>query len=361
MNSLRSPASANGLYSFRPTYGLISRAGIVPVSWTQDAVGAIGRCLKDIATALTVMASISHNHHDNTSDNILSLSRNLDYTTAVSSLTSLKDRRIGVLTSFFDNTSSTETDPVNTLMSNTIARIRAAGAKIVYISEPEVYNTSHLSATLDVQRFELREQLDSYLSSPNLTGSHPQSMSDLYTSNLNTSNFLVIPSQHAFVKSALTSSTSDLEYTVRLAGIATLKSQLREIFTLNKLNAIIYPEQKNLVVPVGSPSQSGRNGILAALTGSPVVTIPIGFSNATETAPVGIPIGMEILGLPWSEIEVLRIAKGIDDLIHARRSPVTASLDESVEVDWYEQVPIVKPLGVKSIDLEVYPLGTLGN
>lgn len=60
VNSLRSPASANSLFSFRPTRGLISRAGVIPNSYTQDTIGAIGRSLPDIATALTVMAGVGY-------------------------------------------------------------------------------------------------------------------------------------------------------------------------------------------------------------------------------------------------------------------------------------------------------------
>src|SRR6202012_5702172 len=109
----------------------------------------------------------------------------------------------------------------------------------------------------------------------------------------------------------------------------------------------------------GSPSQLGRNGILAALTGFPVITIPIGCSPPSTTAPLGIPIGMEILGLPWSEGALLQVAEGIDDALHVRRMPVTGGLDEMVEVTRaYAQVPSVTPLGMRNVP-DVYPLGVL--
>lgn len=65
VNSLRSPASANSLFSCRPTRGLISRNGIIPVSYTQDAIGPIARCVTDVATALTVMARVGFDALDN--------------------------------------------------------------------------------------------------------------------------------------------------------------------------------------------------------------------------------------------------------------------------------------------------------
>lgn len=66
MNSLRSPASANSLFSCRPTRGLVSRSGIIPLSYTQDAIGPIARCVYDLAAALTVMAGVGIDAADNT-------------------------------------------------------------------------------------------------------------------------------------------------------------------------------------------------------------------------------------------------------------------------------------------------------
>jgi hypothetical protein len=76
------------------------------------------------------------------------------------------------------------------------------------------------------------------------------------------------------------------------------------------LDTLIFSELKNLVAKIGLPSQPSRNSILAALTGNPVITVPIGMS-----------IGMEILGLPWSESKLLAATVGIDDLLYARRMP----------------------------------------
>ena len=354
VNSLRSPASANSLFSFRPTRGLISRAGVIPISYTQDTVGAIGRSLADIATALTVMAGTGYDPKDNATSAIPPSSVGTDYAAALSpsTIAPLANLRIGVLRGFFNTTATNETTPVNDAMSAVKSLLTSSGATVVNIDDTTTYNATALSANLDVQQLEYREALSTYLSSSNLTGARPHSMPELY---LNTSQFLVIPSQYKYVETALVSSTSNSSYYTKQAGITNLTTALHSLFSANGLDAIIYPEQKNLVVPIGSPSQSGRNGILAALTGSPVITIPIGFSPASGTAPIGIPIGMEILGLPWTEEKLLRVAKGIDDRLHARRVPTRGGLNESVEYSVYEEVPDVKPLA--SIDQEDYPLG----
>ncbi len=358
VNSLRSPASANSLFSFRPTRGLISRAGVIPISYTQDTIGAIGRSLSDIATALTVMSSIGYDPADNATSAIPPSSLGTDYTTFLSQGVSsnLTGIRIGILEGFFNRTSSNETAPVNDAMATVLSTLQSKGAIIVPINDT-IYNATAISAQMDVQTSEYRELLTAYLSSPNLTGPHPTSMPDLYTPNSTHPSFLVIPSQYTYVETALRTSTSNSTYLLKKSLIANLTLTLRTTILSNQLSCLIYPEQKNLVVPIGSPSQSGRNGILAALTGSPVITIPIGFSPASRTAPIGIPIGSEILGLPWSEGQLLQVAKGIDDVLHARRMPVTGGLNETVEVTRaYSAVPSVTPLGVKNIPA-AYPLG----
>nr|KAK5442295.1 hypothetical protein LTR18_006148 [Exophiala xenobiotica] len=359
VNSLRSPASANSLFSFRPTRGLISRSGVIPISYTQDTVGAIGRCLYDIATALTVMSSVGYDSTDNATSAIPHSTIGTDYTTFLSSsstsTSSLSGMKIGVLEGFFNRASTNETSPVNSAMSSVLSLLQDLGATIVNITDTTTYNATSISSAMDVQQLEYRELLTTYLSSPNLTGSRPLSMPDLYTPNRTDPEFLVIPSQYTYVETALRSSTGNTSYFTKQSMIANLTRTLHSTFLANDLDAIIYPEQKNLVVPVGSPSQSGRNGILAALTGSPVITIPIGFSPTTASAPIGIPIGMEILGLPWSEGMLLQLAKSIDDRLHARKMPVTNGLNETVEVTTsYTTVPEVTPL--KNIPA-AYPLG----
>ncbi len=351
VNSLRSPASANSLFSFRPTRGLISRSGVIPISFTQDTVGAIGRTIADIAKVLTVMSSVGYDPNDNTTALVPQSSIGVDYSASIYG-GNLSGMRFGLIEGFFNRTSTNETTPVNDAMSNVVAALTAAGATIVSINDTATYNATAISAMLDVQQNEYRQELTSYLRRPSLQGVHPTSMPDLYASG----EFLVIPSQYSYVNTALISSTSNATYATKLSGISNLKTSVDATFKANNLDALIYPEQKNLVVKIGSPSQSGRNGILAAVTGSPVITIPVGFSPATDVAPIGVPIGMEILGLPWTEAKLLNIAARMDGLLHARRMPTFANM--SVEVTtYYNTMPTVMP--EKNIDTSAYPIGVL--
>ncbi|KAK3389008.1 amidase signature domain-containing protein [Sordaria brevicollis] len=362
VNSLRSPASANSLWSFRPTRGLISREGVIPVGWTQDVVGGMARTVEDLAVMMTVMSSTVPEGGDNTTALVPPGMKGVDYRKALYSFEEgkLKGLRLGVLNGFWNHTAGLETDPVNEVMSNTLERLKEAGVELVNITDP-VYDALEIAARLDVQTWEFREGLDAYLSSTTYEGNDtigPRSFVDIYTSDNNKTNFLVLPSQYNYIRNAFNRSTSSPEYFVRQHGISNLQTHLFQTFSANDIDAIIYPEQKNLVVKIGSPSQSGRNGILAALTGSPVITLPVGFSEATEEAPVGVPVGMEILGRKWSDGKLLGIAKYVGEVLGpVRKMPTTGGLGKLVEVKGYEKVPEVKGVDGGNIP-GVYPLGT---
>lgn len=351
VNSLRSPAASNSLFSFRPTRGLISRAGVIPISYTQDAVGAMARNLRDLATALTVMASVGYDARDNTTALVPPEVLGRDYVSALSG-GSLSGLRLGLVQGFFNCTASNETKPVNDVMENVVSKLQEAGATVVNVTEA-IYNATAISTALDVQKYEYREGLDQYLANPNLTGSKPANFQELYAGD----QFLVIPNQYSFISASAISSTSNNSYFTTQHGIQNLTNALHATFSTLKLDALIYPEQKNLVVKVGSPSQSGRNGILAALTGSPVVVIPAGFSAPSKEAPIGVPIGMEILGLPWSEDKLLNMAQLISQTLPpVRKMPTFANGSVEIPAGGYDNVPVITPLGNISPE---YPVGRL--
>ncbi|KAI0003599.1 amidase signature enzyme [Xylariaceae sp. FL0662B] len=350
VNSLRSPASANNLVSVRPTRGLISRRGILPVSFTQDSIGPIARNIEDLATALTVMASIGPDEADNATLLVPPEARGINYAEALSG-GSLKGLRIGLLDGFWNHTASNETTPVLDAMASTVDFLKSEGAEVINVTE-SVYNATAL-AKFDVQQWEYKEAVNGYLSSPSVGGDRSATFDELYGSG----KFLVIPNQYTFVASALNSSVTDPAYGVSLQSIDDLKKSVEATFTSNELDAVVYPEQKNLVVKIGSPSQSGRNGILAALTGVPVVTVPIGFSPSSEDAPIGVPIGMEILGLPFNESKLLNIAGHITSLRPLRKTPIFAN--GSVAIGSYASMPQTQP-DTANIPA-AYPVGKLSS
>jgi Asp-tRNA(Asn)/Glu-tRNA(Gln) amidotransferase A subunit family amidase len=92
---------------------------------------------------------------------------------------------------------------------------------------------------------------------------------------------------------------------------------------MNRLDVLVYPHQKILPVPIGETNQAQRNGILASLTGRPAITVPAGFSSPTASAPLGVPVGIEFFGLPWSEPQLIKVAYGFEKATEARKRPVS--------------------------------------
>jgi amidase len=76
------------------------------------------------------------------------------------------------------------------------------------------------------------------------------------------------------------------------------------------------------VLTIGATFQKDRNGIIAALAGFPAIEVPAGFSTPTEDAPIGVPVGMELLGRAWAEPELIKLAFGFEQATHLRKLPV---------------------------------------
>lgn len=365
VNSLRSPASANGLFSLRPTRGLISRAGVLPVSYTQDTVGPIARCVWDLAVSLNVMTA---GEWFDERDNMTALRprhvRGLDYTASLSKDQgenggeSLLGVKFGLIEGFMNRADNSETTPVNKAMDAMVCRLKKAGAIVIPITD-SMYNSTAILG-LDVQAYEYREMVDAYLQGLHGEESRgPRTMADLYSEIDNEQDsFLVIPHQYAFVQSALVSSPLNVSYAQKQLAINALTLSVKRTFSSLNLDALIYPQQQNLPVKIGSRNQYGRNGILAALTGNPVVTVPAGYSNRDifRNIPSGVPIGMEIMGLPWEEERLLSIAARIEALEKIRRPPMLkAKTRKADDGKWIESVPKVVP-DRKNIH-NMYPLG----
>ena len=89
----------------------------------------------------------------------------------------------------------------------------------------------------------------------------------------------------------------------------------------HQLDAIVYPHQRRLVAAIGE-EQLERNGVLSNGTGFPALTVPGGFSPPTASAPIGVPVGIELLGPDWSEPVLLKIGYALEQTAHIRKPPV---------------------------------------
>jgi Asp-tRNA(Asn)/Glu-tRNA(Gln) amidotransferase A subunit family amidase len=100
-----------------------------------------------------------------------------------------------------------------------------------------------------------------------------------------------------------------------------LKERLLDIMATHRLDAFVFPHQQRLAVKIGE-TQGDRNGVSASVTGFPSITIPAGFSAPSTTAPLGVPIGIEFIGRPWSEQTLITLAGALEQVRPVRKAPI---------------------------------------
>ncbi|HYE86033.1 MAG TPA: amidase family protein [Vicinamibacterales bacterium] len=304
--SIRSPASANSLVGVRPTRGLVSRAGVMPFSVTQDEMGPITRTVEDAARMLDVMAGYDAD------DPITAFGhgRKPSSYAAILDARALRGARIGLLTDFM-GTGSIHAD-VNRVVEMAVRTMSAQGATVMRVSIPKL---DELTRGLGLMTLEFKDTFDRYLASLGPV-SPVKSLAE----------FVARGEFHESMRSGLEADLKVVdgprqpEYQQMMVRRQTLRQAVMELMAANRLDALLYPHQKRLVVPVGE-EQAERNGVLSNSTGFPAVTFPGGFSSPTSTAPIGVPIGLELLGPEWSEPALLKLAYAFEQATRARKPP----------------------------------------
>jgi amidase len=303
INSIRSPASANSIVGIRPTLGLVSRAGIIPYSFTQDAAGPLARTVTDAARMLNVLAGYDP-EDPATAWNVGRIEE--DYTRYLKD-DGVQGKRIGVLRSFFGNAPAH--DDVNAVTNRALADLRRLGATVIDLDTPDL-DSGKITSDISVHLYELKPALNSYLA----TAHAPvNSLEEIISSGK------FHPNIGDNIRKAQSLDLDD-GYRLRLQKRSELRERVMKIMADSRLDALVFPHQKRLVVPIGE-TQLERNGALGAVTGFPSIVLPAGFSPATPTASLGVPVGIEILGRPWSEPLLIEIAYGFERATRHRRPP----------------------------------------
>jgi amidase len=305
INSIRSPASANSLVGIRPTLGLVSRAGVIPYSFTQDVVGPLARTVADAAKMLNVLAG--YDPDDPATARSVGYIKK-DYTKYLKR-EGVNGKRVGVLRSFFG--SAPIHDVVNSVSNKAIEDLRKLGATMIDLNTPDL-DSGKISSDISVHLYELKPALNGYLA----TAHAPvNSLEEIIASG----------KFHPDIGDSIRKAQSlelDDGYRLRLQKRSELQARIMKIMADNRLDAIVFPHQQRLVAPVGE-TQLDRNGALGSVTGFPSVVIPAGFSPPTPTARLGVPVGIEFLGRPWSENVLIEIGYGYEQATRHRRPPLT--------------------------------------
>ncbi len=266
--SIICPASVNGVVGLKPTVGLVSRTGIIPLAPSQDTAGPVGRTVADVAALLGAMAGVDP--RDPATKAAAVTSRSV-YTASLNA-GALSGARIGAL-----RRPSVLAPDVDTAMQTALAAMRRAGATIIDVQMPTFGQWDQSEVLL----YEFKTSINKYLAG----GSSAQkSLADLIAWNrANADRVMPLFGQEMFELAQSKGPLTDAAYVkardtaTRLAGA----DGLLAILARDNLNAIITPS-------------IGGGYSAAAIAGTPSITIPIGESR-------GLPLGLTFMGRPFSE------------------------------------------------------------
>ncbi|XID91368.1 amidase family protein [Paenibacillaceae bacterium WGS1546] len=307
--SIRSPASANNLVGIRPTRGLISRSGVMPNSFTQDEIGPITRTVEDAAKMLDVM--VGYDADDPIT--AFQIGRTPESYADQLDKNALRGARIGVMTNLYGTESRHR--EVNKVMEEVIATMEKNRATIVRFSLPEY---DELAPIVGTSQWEARSAMDKYFEA--LGPKAPiKTFQELVDSKTAVKEIQATLEKEIAVEDGL----NDPEYLERTLNRDKLRLALSQKMAELDLDAILYPLQKVLVVKAGEVDQPERNGTLSNGTGFPAVTFPAGFSAPTSTAPLGVPVGAELLGRDYSEGLLLSLAYAYEQATNNRKPPLS--------------------------------------
>ena len=306
--SIVCPSSACGLVGIKPTLGIVSRAGIIPISHSQDTAGPMARTVTDAATLLTVMRGIDAR------DSATSDARGrpvIDYAASLAT-SALRGARIGVARNYFGFS-----DAVDRVMDEAIAAMKSAGAVIV---DPANIATAGKfdDAEFEVLLYEFKADLNAYLASLGPSAPH-KTLADLIAFNeQHRDREMPYFGQEIFIQAQAKGPLTTKAYRdarakcVRMARTEGIDATLAK----HRLAAI--------VAPTGGPAWptdllngdhfTGGSSTPAAVAGYPNVTVPAGLVH-------GLPVGISFMGARWSDASLIALAYAFEQATKVRVAP----------------------------------------
>ncbi len=304
--SIVCPSNNNGIVGIKPTVGLISRTGIIPISYTQDTPGPMARTVEDAAICLGVLTGIDPEDAKTQSSEGKSFT---DYSEFLKQ-DGLVGKRIGVI-----KNSGGFSNKVDTLMRQAIADMTAKGAKVIEVEAPSgrEYNNSSYQVLL----YEFKNELKKYFA--RLGDKAPvKTLGELIEFNKKDTVELKYFDQKIFIQAEKKGDLNSKEYVEALNKMlkATRKEGIDKLMNTNKLDA--------LIAPTGSPAWKtdlilgdhfvGGSSSLAAIAGYPAITVPMGMIGK-------LPVGITFFGRAWSEPVLIEIAFSYEQATRHRQAP----------------------------------------
>ncbi|MEZ5420983.1 MAG: amidase [Vicinamibacterales bacterium] len=310
--SIMCPSSINGVVGVKPTVGLWSRAGIVPISHSQDSAGPMTRTVRDAAIILGAVWGVDARD----AATAASAGRfHADYTPFLDPA-GLKGARLGVVRNLpgFD-------DRVLALFDRAIADLRAAGAEIVDPANLPTATAASVFQTLPivVLNYEFKANINAYFQS--LGASAPvTSLADLIAFNdAHRAEEMPHFGQERLLASERTTGLDAPEYRRAVAAIqrATRQDGIDAVMDRHRLDALIAPTSGPawLIDHIrGDRFDGGDSAGTAAIAGYPDISVPMGLV-------AGLPVGLSFFGRAWSEPTLLRVAYAYEQASKRREAP----------------------------------------
>jgi amidase len=315
--SIRNPASTTGIVGLKPTHGLVSRDGIIPLALSFDTAGPFARSVYDTAVTLGVMSAI-----DPADDATKKSEGHLeaDYTKYLKK-DGLQGARIGLARDFMGQ------DPdVDWVVEASVASMKNRGATVVDVRLPK-WLLEAKGEFYDAIRYpEFTAQIADYLRT--LGPKYPKNIDQLIAqanefNGLRPDGAGPNPNRWTMMKrEAASGGLDDYRYTfVRDHALPMVRALVEGILKSQKLDAIVYPTLPKrpplLTAPPDPPGgAAGTPANLANLTGFPDLIVPAGFTGD------GLPVGLSFFGPAFSEPRLLALGYSFEQATHARRLPV---------------------------------------
>jgi amidase len=311
--SITSPSSCNGLVGLKPTIGLVSRSGIIPIAHSQDTAGPMCRTVTDAALLLSAITGIDPR------DDATAAQRGHvgDYMAGLVP-GSLKGKRIGIPRKGYTG----YLPSVDALLEQSIAALKDAGAIVVDHAELAGAGT-YGDAEFQVLLYEYKVDMAAYLASRGDT-TKLKTMADLVAYHKqDAGREMPIFGQELLEAAAAKGPLTEAAYQKARAHCL-MQSRTKGIdatMAKHKLDALMAPTTGPawLIDHVNGDSGGGGSSTQpAAVAGYPSISVPAGLIR-------GLPVGMQFWGRPWSEALLLGIAYGFEQQTKARRAPTFAA------------------------------------
>ncbi len=309
--SIVSPGSINGIVGLKPTVGLVSRRGIVPISHSQDTAGPLTRSVRDAAIVLSAIA-------DPDAKDPASAARGRvesDYVRYLN-VDGLRGARLGIARRFFADNA-----PLNSYLDRCASLLAQAGAILVDPADLPMHG-DWVAPELEVLLYEFKADLNAYLT--RIPAALPvHSLSELIRFN----------SEHSAREMALFDQEllrqADAKGDLNSAAYRKARETCLKATRTNGIDAVLAEHRLDAMVtltsgpawlidPVNGDTDTGGCSSPAAIAGYPHITVPTGLYR-------GLPIGLSFFGAAWSEPTLLRLASGFEHIAQPRPTPQFAA------------------------------------